>query len=258
VPWAFATATLAVVGIAVGIFFYQHAGVSTGVGEQRSLTLQVGTRVFLNTATRVIVHYDRRVRKVELKTGEALFDVAKRPDWPFVVEAGGRRVNALGTSFVVRRDEQGLAVTLVEGRVTVAPEVPPPPGRRAGNVVTDAATSGEVFTLSPGQRLTFPPDKEAQLDTPSLGRAIAWRQGHIILDDTPLSNAASEMNRYNSVKLVVERPEAQALLINGLFQVGDSLSFAKAVGKTYGLTVTERPHEIVLSGTPASGTHSSR
>jgi transmembrane sensor len=111
--------------------------------------------------------------------------------------------------------------------------------------------------LSPGQRLTFPADKEAQLDTPSLGRAIAWRQGHIILDDTPLSNAASEMNRYNSVKLVVERPEAQALLINGLFQVGDSLSFAKAVGKTYGLTVTERPHEIVLSGTPASGTHSS-
>ncbi len=256
VPLAFATATLAVAGIVLGIFLYQHAGVSTGVGEQRSLTLQDGTRVFLNTATHVIVRYDRTVRKVELKTGEALFDVAKRPDWPFVVEAGNRRVNALGTSFVVRRDEQGLAVTLVEGRVTVTPEVPSPPGRRAGNVLTGAASSGEVFTLSPGQRLTFPADKEAELDTPSLGRAIAWRQGHIILDDTPLSNAASEMNRYSSVKLVVERPEAKTLLVNGLFQVGDSLSFARAVGKTYGLTVSERPHEIVLSGTPVSGTHS--
>ncbi len=256
-PLAFAATALAVVGIVLGMFLYQHAGVSTDVGEQRLLTLQDGTHVFLNTATRVIVRYDRSVRKVELKTGEALFDVAKRPDWPFVVEAGGRRVNALGTSFVVRRDEQGLAVTLVEGRVTVTPDVPSPPGRRAGNVLTGAASSGEVFALWPGQRLTFPAGKQAQFDTPSMGRAIAWRQGHIVLDDTPLSSAVSEMNRYNSVKLVVETPEAKTLLVNGLFQVGDSLSFAKAVGKTYGLAVTERPHEIVLSGTPVSGTHSS-
>jgi transmembrane sensor len=183
--------------------------------------------------------------------------VAKRADWPFVVQAGDRRVYALGTSFVVRRDKEQLAVTLVEGKVTVTPDTQFQSQRRMDQAIPHEAASSGAFTLTPGQRLTFAAGKETQVDTPSLDKAIAWRQGHVVLDDTPLSSAVSEMNRYNSVKLVVERPEAKTLLVNGLFQVGDSVSFAKAVAKTYGLAVTERPHEIVLSGTPTLGTHPS-
>jgi ferric-dicitrate binding protein FerR (iron transport regulator) len=58
------------------------------------------------------------------------------------------------------------------------------------------------------------------------------------------------MNRYNTVKLVVEHPDAATLLINGLFQAGDSTNFANAVAQAYGLEVRERGDEIVLSGQP--------
>jgi ferric-dicitrate binding protein FerR (iron transport regulator) len=58
------------------------------------------------------------------------------------------------------------------------------------------------------------------------------------------------MNRYNGVKLVVESPAAAALVINGLFQAGDSTHFANAVARTYGLTVIERGDRIVLAGQP--------
>jgi transmembrane sensor len=250
-------ATVAAVAALVGVFFlYRLPDVSTAVGEQRSLILNDGTRVFLNTATHVVVKYDKSVRRVELVAGEALFQVAKRPDWPFIVQAGGRQVKALGTSFVVRRDAQQMAVTLVEGKVTVstafnsdeqpAPRLSPERGKRM-----DGADTAKVYTLSAGERLVFAAGKPAQLDAPSLEKAMAWRRGQVFLEDTPLSSTVSEMNRYSSTKLVIERPETEFLLINGLFQAGDSSSFATAVAEAYSLRVIKRNDELILAGTPS-------
>ena len=243
-----AAIVLAVTGVAL---FSARSGVSTGVGEQRLLTLKDGTRVFLNTATRVVVEYNDHFRKVELDRGEALFDVVNRSGWPFVVQVGNQRVTALGTSFVVRRDEKELAVTLVEGKVSVTSNPGlAPPGSHAVRLSDSSATSDNI-TLKPGQRLTLA-GGNARLETTSLDKAVAWRRGQIVLDDTPLASAIAEMNRYSETRLVIERPESETLLVNGLFQAGDSMSFARAVAATYGLVVVERDDEIVISGTPTA------
>jgi transmembrane sensor len=84
-----------------------------------------------------------------------------------------------------------------------------------------------------------------------LDKAVAWRRGEIIFDDTPLSAAVAELNRYNKDRLIIEQPEAQAVLVTGLFQTGDSVSFAHAVAENFGLTVIERNEEIVISGVPS-------
>ena len=242
-----AVIVLIVTGVAL---FSARPGVSTGVGEQRLLTLKDGTRVFLNTATRVVVEYSDNFRKVELDKGEALFDVANRPGWPFVVQVGDRQVKALGTSFVVRRDEKELAVTLVEGKVSVTSNPGVAPSGSHANHLSDSVATSDNITLRPGQRLTLA-DGNARLETTSLDKAVAWRRGQIVLDDTPLASAVAEMNRYSETRLVLERPESGTLLVNGLFQAGDSMSFARAVAATHGLVVVERDGEIVISGTPA-------
>lgn len=254
-----AAASCAMLLVIAGLVWMQYWGViSTAVGEQRQLVLEDGTRVFLNTDTRIAVKYDERARRVELRRGEALFNVAKRSDWPFIVMVGDRQVRALGTSFVVRKDAERLAVTLVEGSVLVTPVLSankdsvPTASEAPGAIARTPAVqsdSGE-FKLTPGQRLTFSNDAPTRLDTPSVERTTAWRRGQVILDDTPLQAAAAEMNRYNEIKLVVQGPEAAALLINGLFQAGDSTHFANAVAQAYGLTIVERDDEIVLSGKP--------
>jgi transmembrane sensor len=256
--WA-ALATAAVALIVIGIALHLRAGdIGTAVGEQRLLTLEDGTRIYLNTATRVVVHYDDRSRRVELKAGEAIFNVAKRPGWPFIVTAGDRQVTALGTSFLVRRDEQRVAVTLMEGKVVVSSLSSPAVTTldEAGSTVTGQSETGvsqphnDTYMMAPGERLTFSGRAIAQLDTPSLEKATAWRRGQVVLDDTQLAAAAVEMNRYSSVKLVIEDPQTRNLLVNGLFQAGDSLSFANAVAQTYGLRVIQQEEEIVLSGVP--------
>jgi transmembrane sensor len=190
---------------------------------------------------------------VELKSGEALFDVAKKPTWPFVVKAGNREIKALGTSFVVRRDSTQTAVTLVEGTVSVTEDAS---ALLAHAIRAGSPAARQAFTLTPGQRLTFLAGQEARVDITSLDKAVAWRRGEIVFDDITLADAASELNRYNKDKLLVQRPEAQAIRVTGLFQTGDSLSFARAVAQSYGLTVEERGNTIVLSGTPVQ--HSPR
>lgn len=246
-PLAAAAAVLALIAGAL-LWLVPRPDLATEVGEQRLVTLNDGTHVFLNTATRLTVKYDAGTRLVELKTGEALFDVAKRPNWPFIVVAGNRKIRALGTSFVVRRDETQTAVTLVEGTVTVTQDESTAQARLKPSLRETQAAS-QAFTLKPGQKLTFLAG-QARLDTTSAEKAVAWRRGEIIFDDTPLSAAAAELNRYSKDKLVIEQPTAQAMLVTGLFQTGDSLSFAHAVAESFGLTVQEKNDEIVVSGTP--------
>jgi transmembrane sensor len=242
-----AIATMAIAALAVlGTIFYLHSdAVVTAVGEQRTLTLEDGTRVYLNTNSRAAVHYDKKLRQVNLEKGEALFEVAKRSDWPFVVTAGNRQVTALGTAFIVRRNEEDLAVTLVEGKITVSPVKE---GASTVSRRTPAPDAAAVFTLSPGQRLTLAGSAPPKVDRPALERVTAWQRGQVAFDNTPLKDAAAEMNRYSAVRLEVEDPSAAAIRISGIFRAGDSANFARAVSKTYGLKVRDKADEVILAG----------
>src|SRR5690606_12600450 len=96
----------------------------TAVGERLAVTLDDGSVLTLNTDSRALVQYGDGIRGVTLEKGQALFEVAKNPELPFVVTAAGRKVTALGTAFDVRVTDDRLAVTLIEGRVAVEPTAP--------------------------------------------------------------------------------------------------------------------------------------
>lgn len=240
-----AVAALAMIAAIGAIFFFRYTGVSTNRGEQRQLTLEDGTRVFLNTATHIVVHFNGKERRVQLNEGEALFEVAKRPNWPFVVAVGEHQVRALGTAFVVRRDDQRTSVTLIEGKVTVAP-VP--------EEIDPSETAESTQTLTPGERLTFNTFEPPIIDRPVLSVVIAWRKGQVMLDNTPLSDAIHEMNRYTFVRLAIADPKTANLRVSGLFQAGDSESFAAAVAKSYGLELVKDPEMILIVGTSNTST----
>src|SRR5690606_5015875 len=77
---------------------------ATKVGERLNVRLEDGSIVALNTATVLEVAYSPGRRDVRLVRGQALFEVARNHDRPFIVTAGDRRVTALGTAFDVRVD----------------------------------------------------------------------------------------------------------------------------------------------------------
>ncbi|MGH8258836.1 MAG: FecR family protein [Steroidobacteraceae bacterium] len=231
--------------------------VTTATGERRTAILHDGSRVTLNTDTRMVVRYERAVRRVRLIRGEALFQVRKAPDRPFIVMTGEWEIRALGTAFEVRRNGRNdISVTLIEGRIKVVPiggarnarallESESSGGARAASA--QARTFEATLLDSPGERVTFAAHRTPYIDHPLLRQVIAWQSGDVVFDYTPLPEAAREMNRYSARQIRVEGPGMASLHVGGLFQAGESVAFARAIAETFGLDMRDEGEQIVLS-----------
>lgn len=263
---SFSRAVLAALAVAVlaisGTVYWLHSDVvATGIGELRTLTLEDGTRVHMNADTRLIMRYGKALRQVQLVSGEALFEVTHNPQWPFVVTVDGRQIRDLGTEFDVLSERNLLAVTLVEGKVTVTRSAGSGvPSLRGGQPATGRGPASpappiawKAITLSPGERLTFGANQMPRIDRPSLDLVTAWERGQVVLDDTPLADAVAEMNRYSHSRIFIS-PAMRSIRVSGLFEVGDSASFAAALARTYHLKESTRPGgDIMLSPRERSG-----
>lgn len=232
--WAMAATVLALCGSGVfGVYgWLDRHTYATDIGEQRTVTLDDASKISVNSASKVVVSYGETAREVRLERGEALFEVAKDPARPFIVLAGNKRIEALGTSFVVRRDNDRTAVTLIDGRIAVSEAAPP-------------------RTLTPGQRLTFVAHKPAELDSPRMDAVTAWRRGEIVLEKMSLADAAAEMNRYDVNQLSVEDPQIAALKVSGIYRTGDNANFARVVARMYGLEVSGKGRKIQIGRRPS-------
>lgn len=236
-----AACVLLLVGAGFGLHYFLRSSVTTAVGEQRALSLEDGTRIELNTDTRLVVKYDRQVRTIILQSGEAYFQVAHESR-PFVVLAGDRKVIAVGTEFTVRRDEthdDAVTVTLIEGRVAVAPAA-------SANILPVGLAMPEVTILSAGQRLKVHSHARPAVDVPKIDTVTGWMRGQLIFDHTPLREAAAEFSRYSSGKIIVASAAAAEIPIGGIFRVGDSRSFARAVAESHNLKLIARDGDLVL------------
>lgn len=222
-----ATCALAAIVFAAG-WLLRPETVTTKIGEQRIVTLEDGTRVALNSDTELDVSLEPERRNVRLRHGEAFFEVAHDASRPFTVRAGDRVVTALGTSFAVRYDDSGTAVTLIEGVVSVS------------------APNAAPVKLQPGQRLAAAANTTPRIDTGSADAAVAWRRGEIILDETSLRAAVAEMNRYERRPLKIDDDIAQ-LPVSGIYRTGDARGFAAAVAAVYDLGVIEEQGQLRLT-----------
>jgi transmembrane sensor len=238
-----AAAALACCLAAVTVFLLLDGALTTGPGEQKTVTLSDGTEVTLNANTRVLVQYDDHVRRVVLAAGEALFKVTKRQTRPFDVVIGNHKVVALGTSFQVRREDptgSAFAVTLLEGQVAVEsltlPDVIPPL----------PLPLPDITLLHPGQRLRIQ-NEVKKMDAPSIPKVTAWQHGQLIFEDASLSEAAAEFNRYGKDKIAIDGVEIGRIRVGGVYRIGDPATFAQVIAGAHHLRISRRDHEILMS-----------
>jgi transmembrane sensor len=66
-------------------------------------------------------------------------------------------------------------------------------------------------------------------------------------EETPLADAATEMNRYNTAHVTVPDAEVAQLRVGGVFRAGDSDEFVKIVTTAFGLRADRNGGDIVLS-----------
>ncbi len=202
---------------------HRHA---TGVGEHREVVLDDGSRITLNTASSIEVHYTESRREVRLTGGQALFQVAKDPRRPFVVVAGARSIMAIGTLFDVRVGPGGAVdVTLLEGRIRVDPVQP--------NGLARWLPALEREYLSPGQRLSAPAVGPTVVTVGDIEQVTAWERGQIIFRNDRLVDAVAAVNRYADVQLGIEDPRIGELKMSGVFSTARSEDFLAALRVFY-------------------------
>lgn len=209
----------------------------TQIGEVKVTPLEDGSVMTLNTASRVVVDFTDDQRAIRLLEGEALFDVASDAARPFVVDAGGTVVRAVGTSFTVRKlADTPIKVLVREGVVEVSRRAPaaasaPPVRAVANTVVLAPAVTGAAI--------------EATAVAPAaVGRELAWREGRIAFEGETLREAARQFARYSETRIVIDDPAIAAEEVSGLFQANDPVGFARAVAVSFGLHAEIRADEV--------------
>lgn len=197
----------------------------TAVGERSTIELPDGSELILNTDTVVRTRRAEDRRLVFLEKGQAFFRVARDPERPFVVTAGGRTVTALGTAFAVRLDEAGgFEVTLVEGKVRVEAPLAERAAPSAGKAVSFQATE-----LTPGSQLVATTQEPWRVTAANITVETSWTRDILIFDDEPLSAVVAELNRYSDKKIVVAGAGIGDTPVSGTFRAGDVDSFVRTV-----------------------------
>ena len=200
----------------------------TEVGEQKHVSLDDGTRIFLDTDTRLVVRFNENQRTTHLHYGRVNFRVASDPVRPFVVNAAENKVIASLSNMDIRLDGTRLSVVLIKGSADIIP------------------VSASLETLKMGERLVIDGHGSGRRDRPALPPLLAWQTGQAIFEDGRLSDAAAEMNRYSNVKLVVADPETAELRVSGIYTVGDNMAFANSVARLLPVKLVQEEGRIAL------------
>lgn len=208
---------------------------ATPLGGKGVVGLEDGSRIQLNTSSKVRTAITATRRQVWVDQGEAFFDVAHRKNQPFIVYAGDRQITVLGTKFSVRRDGGKVVVAVLEGRVRVD-EMEDSYATRSSIIV------GGDIALAEGAATLVTARSEQKVEN-----ALSWRSGMLTFDEKPLPAIAAEFNRYNAKKLVLDGQIVGAIRITGTFPSDKPDAFARLLRDAYGLEVDEKPGEIRIS-----------
>ena len=211
---------------------------STAKGETYMVRLPDGTKVWLNNASALkypATFSNLKKRSVELN-GEAYFEVAKDPLYPFVVKTAEQEVEVLGTHFNINSytDENSTRTTLLEGAVKVS---------LVNGILSKVIKPGEEV-LNIQQQL--------QVRPANLKDAVAWKSGYFRFNNENLESIMRQVSRWYDVDVVYEgnRNELVALTFWGIVSKEKNVSEVlkmieraeKVKFKINGRTITVMPN----------------
>ena len=181
--------------------------IRTNPGMTTQFELPDGSKVHLNSESvlRYPATFTKAARQVELE-GEAYFEVEKDPEYPFVVKAPHQtQIEVLGTTFNVEAfvTEQQIQATLLTGKIRFA---------------YAQGTATQAVELEPGHKLIYDVATAKPHVLPTNGQAeVAWVDGKIIFDATPLPEALRMLEKRFHVRLILRNARLKDEAFTGTF-----------------------------------------
>lgn len=203
----------------------------TALGETRNVRLGDGSTIHLNTDSSVEVALRDDIRSIKLLKGEAQFDVAHDARRPFIVNADGTLVRAIGTKFNVRLRSDVTELTVIQGIVAV----------RNGASAVRRIESGRSAAVRSGSIAV------THLEPATIKQRTAWQEGLVEFQGDTLAQAVEEFNRYRANPLVIGDPAIASLRVGGAFRLDRSQDFVDALESGFGVrAVPGSDNSIIL------------
>lgn len=161
----------------------------------------------LDTNSRLHLSWHLRSRRAQLSQGRANFNITPTIYRPFIAKAQPATVRVLGTTFDISRiDRQHIQVRLYKGVV---------------HVMLDSVHAHKAAShrLAPGTTLDINGGAVSMRHTDIPTQTASWTQGQLIFEGMPLGQALAEIQRYNTVPIVLQNKELAQLRVSGVFQI---------------------------------------
>lgn len=163
--------------------------ITTPNGGEYQVVLPDGTKVWLNAASTLLyptTFRERSARKVELRSGEAYFQVVKDSKRPFVVSTGNQEVTVLGTTFNINAysGRSGTKTSLVEGSVKVT--------------INAGTTKSISKIIKPGEQSIFQ-NSNIVVKAVDLSLETAWKNGMIQFENAELKTVMVMLVRWYNI-----------------------------------------------------------
>jgi transmembrane sensor len=194
----------------------------------RSATLPDGSTLVLAPRSKVAVDFSGPVRNLNLSQGEAYFNVRPNKVKPFVVQAYGLKVTAIGTAFSIKSKGRKVIVTVEEGTV-------------------EAAHGAEVWRVGGGQQIDYSIDRNiAQIASVDPRRELGWREGRLEYFNQPLALVVADAQRYSARRIEITDARLRALTYTGTVFTQSVDDWLLAVESTFPIRVDRRSDRVLL------------
>ncbi len=184
-------------------------------GKKSQLTLEDGTKVWLNAGSRMEfpTKFKGGKREVFLQ-GEGYFEVAHNDKVPFYVNAGEISIKVLGTRFDISAyiSDKLIEVILLEGSVAIREQ-------------TAFPFMKDQSILKPNQKASYNRNDGSIIvkDEPNVAYSIAWTEGWFKFHRQSIDEVFDKLQRYYNVQFEYTSEFPKEDLISGKLYLKDSI-----------------------------------
>jgi len=226
----------------------------TAVGQQKSVVLDDGTTIQLNSDSRIEVSFTQYSRTIRLRGGEVHVSATYDPRRVLEVHAATSLVRALGTVFDVYVEGQSVEVMVTEGLVEVVdskggPSVadtedhttPERGSKPVGQSALIRLKENEITSFTSGSGVL----SVRRISQAEVQRRLAWQEGYLEFSGEPLVEVVKAFNRHSIVKFEIGDPKLAALSVGGSFRLGDVSAAVELLSQTCGVRA-QRVNETTI------------